>query len=100
MESKPESGNKLPPQTINPNMYGHRLPVSLERPNAAQRERDRMERAHRARNRLAFILAMAHGAVELSLRREPRRVRQVVKGDLDRRYGFKAPRLTNPIGGI
>jgi hypothetical protein len=95
MENHPErTGQRLPPYSVNPNNYGNSLYPYEDRRAQLRRERDL--HIKRSRNRLAFIMAMAHGAVELSLRREPRRVRQVVRGDLDRRYGFKSPRLTNP----
>lgn len=90
MEHNPErTGQTRPPWSVNPNLYGHNL-QQFENPGE-QRRRERAERIRRSRNRLGFIIAMAHGAVELALRREPRRVRRVVRSDLDRRYGLKMP---------
>ena len=55
-------------------------------------ERERKYRIEKSRHRLAFIMAVAHGMVELSLRQESRGVRSAVRDDLKRRYGFRASR--------
>lgn len=56
-------------------------------------QRDRESQIEHSRNRLIFVLAAAHGMVELSLRHQSPQVRNVVKQDLVRRYGLKSPAL-------
>jgi hypothetical protein len=52
-------------------------------------ERERLLQIRRTETRLAFIMAMAHGAVELSLKNQKPNVRRPVLGDLKKRYGLR-----------
>lgn len=52
-------------------------------------ERDRRLQIMRTETRLAFIMAMAHGAVELSLKDQRPNVRRPVLNDLKKRYGLR-----------
>jgi|GEM_PF-5545607 len=52
-------------------------------------ERDRRVQIARTEARLAFIMAMAHGAVELSLKQQKSNVRRPVLYDLKKRYGLR-----------
>ena len=77
--------------------------VTRENPNyswwatAEQERRDTArrwakERMQRMRTRLSSLLALSHGAVELSLRGEgSKKVRRQVRQDLEQRYGVKRP---------
>jgi hypothetical protein len=96
METYPNSANgkEMPPNNLDPSRYTYRnaLAAAEDPERRRVRARSRKERIRQNKNKLGFIMAMAHGAVELSLRREPRRVRRVVRADLDRQYGLKIPR--------
>lgn len=72
----------------NPNFF---LPVLAGNQTEEQlrMERERRTQIARTETRLAFIMAMAHGAVELSLKRQKNNVRQPVLADLKRRYGLR-----------
>ncbi|HSX35145.1 MAG TPA: hypothetical protein VLF62_05895, partial [Candidatus Saccharimonadales bacterium] len=52
-------------------------------------DRERALQIKRAETRLAFVMAIAHGAVELSLKQQKPSVRRPVLNDLKNRYGLK-----------
>jgi hypothetical protein len=72
----------------NPNFFPAILPGGRSE-EQIRLERERQAQIARTETRLAFIMAMAHGAVELSLKNQRPTVRRPVLNDLKKRYGMR-----------
>jgi hypothetical protein len=87
MENYPRPNTNVTPE--NPNYSWWSRAEKERRDNARRWAKERLQRM---RFRLSTLLAMSHGAVELSLRNEKsRRIRRQLRQDLEQRYGVKRP---------
>ncbi|HSW99214.1 MAG TPA: hypothetical protein VLF71_05240 [Candidatus Saccharimonadales bacterium] len=88
MEKQPKPINDEPRQNITPENPSYSWWAQAEKDRRGNARRWANERLKRMRNRLSALLAMSHGAVEMTLRSERSpRVRRQVRQDLQKRYG-------------
>jgi hypothetical protein len=88
MENQPKPMNNEPRRNITPDNPSYSWWATAEQDRRANARHWANERLKRMRNRLSALLAMSHGAVEMTLRNERNaRVRRQVRQQLQQRYG-------------
>ena len=97
MEKQPQPMNNQPRRNITPENPSYSWWAQAEHDRRSDVRRWANERLKRMRNRLSALLAMSHGAVEMTLKNERSgRVRRAVRQDLPKRYGeVKRPSIWN-----
>lgn len=92
MENAPITNNELAVQSLDPLNPELSREALVRKTRRARARRWMQERIERERGRLFTVMSLAHGMVELSLRRENHpRVRQEVRKQVNQQFGRRRP---------